>query len=203
VPEGSGPRPARANPCGTGILPVNRAPTYRYAIDGPPGQSSYHDMWMPPQEGVKLSESPVEAVHRCLEVECGIDLPSDSRELARYMHIRSCRFMGVVELPPDRHGERPVADDAVGTVLETVTLKRKAYWMATILLRDRSDIAPVADGRELVDVQWFTFDEAADVIWRTNHAEKANLLIASLEACRRDLMGGPRPQERATPVDDG
>ena len=35
------------------------------------GQSSYHEMWMPPQEGVKLKETFEEALRRCLEVECG------------------------------------------------------------------------------------------------------------------------------------
>ena len=38
-------------------------------------QSVYHGMWMPPQEGVNLKESFAEALHRCLEVECGLDLP--------------------------------------------------------------------------------------------------------------------------------
>jgi hypothetical protein len=113
------------------------------------------------------------------------------------MYVRSYRFMGVVDLPLDRRGERPVADDAVGTALESVTLRRKAYWMATVLLRDRTDINPVPDGKELVDLRWFTVADAADAFRRTNHPEKSALLLKSLEACKQDLLGGMSPQERA------
>jgi ADP-ribose pyrophosphatase YjhB (NUDIX family) len=156
-------------------------------------QSPYHGMWMPPQEGVRLSESFPEALRRCLEVECGLDLPGDPKSLARYFHVRSYRFMGVLELPPERHGERLVADDAVGTALESVTLKRKAYWMATVVVGSPSDIAPEPDGKEIVNLRWFPFRDASEVISTTNHEPKAALLVRSLEACRRDLQGGSPP----------
>ena len=159
-------------------------------------QSVYHEMWMPPQEGVNLAESFDAALHRCLEVECGIDLPPDPKQLARHMYVRSFRFLGVVPLPPDRHGERPVADDAPGTALEAVQLKRKAYWMATVLVRSQSDIVPKADGKEIMDLRWLSLSEAAVRIRATNDLEKADLLVKALDLCSRDLSGGLSPRER-------
>lgn len=160
-------------------------------------KSVYHDMWMPPQEGVKLNESFTEAMHRCLEVECGVDLPPDPKQLARHMHVRSCRFVGVLPLAPERHGERPVADNAPGTALEAVALRRKAYWMATVILRSRDDIAPVADGKEIIELDWFFLEDARRVVRQTNHPEKAGLLMQAIRMCSQDLSGGPSPQDRA------
>lgn len=156
------------------------------------GQSHYHKMWMPPQEGVRLGESFEGALYRCLEVECGLDLPETPKALARALHVRSIRRMGTLDLPQERHGERLVADDAVGTPLESVVLRRKAYWMATILVGTQHDIAHRANGKELIDLKWFTFQEAYDVIQRTNHPEKAELLVKCLNACKQDLRGAMR-----------
>ncbi len=160
------------------------------------GQSAYHDIWMPPQEGVQLSETFESALHRCLEDECGLDIRSDPKILSRLIYVRSYRYMGIINLPLDRHGERLVADDAVGTLLESVKLKRKAYWMATILLSSQSNINPKPDGNELIKLKWFTFAEAEKVIQETNHEEKAVLLMKSLDACRRDVLGGSSPKKR-------
>ena len=151
------------------------------------GQSKYHKMWMPPQEGVKLSESFKDALYRCLEIECGLDLPETQKALDRMFHVRSIRYFGTLDLPQGRHGERLVADDALGTALESIVLKRKAYWMATILITTRRDIAPRANGKELLDLKWFTFEEARDMIKAKNRPEKANLLVKCLDACERDL----------------
>jgi ADP-ribose pyrophosphatase YjhB (NUDIX family) len=159
-------------------------------------KSVYHDIWMPPQEGVKLNESFIEALHRCLEVECGIDLPPDPKQLARHIHVRSCRFVGIVPLPRERHGERPVADDAPGTALEVVTLKRKAYWMATVVLKSQADISFTADGKEISELRWFSVEDARETIRRTNHPEKAELLLRAMHMCRQDISGGSRPKER-------
>jgi 8-oxo-dGTP pyrophosphatase MutT (NUDIX family) len=172
---------------------VSRNPTPSILL----AQSVYHGMWMPPQEGVSLKESFQEALRRCLEVECGIDLPPDQKQFARHMYVRSYRFVGVVPLPLERQGERPVADDAPGTALEAVRLKRKAYWMATILLRSQDDVAPRADGKEIVDLRWFPFDVAEERIRKTNHSEKADLLLRALTLCRQDLIGGESPKKRA------
>jgi len=162
------------------------------------GKSSYHDMWMPPQEGVKLQESFEEALRRCLEVECCLELPRDPGSFERKMYVRSYRFIGLLDLQRERWGERPVADDASGTALESVQLRRKGYWMATVLLLEQSDISPRPDGKELLEVRWFAFAEAAEAIRRTNHPEKADLLLKALELCRRDVLGGMSPQQRSS-----
>lgn len=97
-----------------------------------------------------------------------------------------------VALPAERRGERPIADDIHGTWLESITLKRKAYWMATILVTNRDDVSPKPDGREMLDFKWHTLPEASQVIHETNHAEKAKLLLSLLDACDRDLRGARR-----------
>lgn len=160
-------------------------------------QSVYHGIWMPPQEGVNLRESFHDALYRCLEVECGLELAAESRQLARHMYVRSYRFVGTLPLAPERKGERPVADDAVGTALESVELTQKAYWMSTVVFSSTADIAPVADGKEILDLRWVSFPEAERLILTTNHPEKAELLSHALAMCRQDLTGGPSPQESA------
>jgi ADP-ribose pyrophosphatase YjhB (NUDIX family) len=163
------------------------------------GRSPYHGIWMPPQEGVNLKEGFDDALRRCLEVECGLELPVDSREFERTYHVRSIRFAGVVELPAERWGERPVARDAVGTPLERVSLKRKAYWMASVLIGDPDGINPVPDGKELLELRWFNLDDAHKIIQETNHAEKAALLRNCLTACADDLFGATKGLQRDMP----
>lgn len=153
------------------------------------GQSVYHEMWMPPQEGVFLSEAFEDALYRCLRVECGLDLPSNSTGFEKLFYLRSIKYLGILDLPSERWGERLVADDAGGTPLESVLLKRKAYWKASLILMNQKDIKPKADGKELIDFKWFTFDDASRVVRETNHTNKAELLICGLEDAERDLKG--------------
>ena len=68
-------------------------------------------------------------------------------------------------------------------------MKRKAYWMATILVGLEDDIAPVADGKELTELGWFTFEEAREVVKETNRGAKAKLLVECLNACEEDISG--------------
>jgi ADP-ribose pyrophosphatase YjhB (NUDIX family) len=153
------------------------------------GQSPYHSMWMPPQEGVNIKENFHNALLRCLKVECGLAVPVNTAHGSRKLHFRSVRFLGQVPLPTERRGERPIADDALGTWLESIPLRRKAYWMATVLVADRADIKPKSDGKELIDIAWYTIAEARNVISRTNHADKARLLLKLLDECEKDLVG--------------
>lgn len=155
------------------------------------GKSPYHNMWMPPQEGVHLNEKFEDALFRCLQVECGLNLPTDRIEIERVMHLRSIRYIGTIDLPPQRHNERPIASDAVGTPFETIKMNKKAYWAATIILANKNDISPKVDGRELLDIKWYSFDDAESVIQKTNHHEKAKLLVGILKACLNDLSGAP------------
>lgn len=155
------------------------------------GKSPYHSIWMPPQEGVNMKESFKDALVRCLEVECGLDLPDEDRALDRALYLRSIRYVGAVELPTERHGERLIADDALGTQLESVTMTQKAYWMATVILKSRNDIDPKADGREFLGFEWYSLEEARKIICATNHAKKAELLEECINMCARDLRGVP------------
>jgi ADP-ribose pyrophosphatase YjhB (NUDIX family) len=152
-------------------------------------QSPYHNMWMPPQEGVNLKETFHQALRRCLQVECGINMPVNPAHFAKAFQVRSIRYVGEVPLPLERRNERPIADDVHGTWLESVTLRRKAYWMATIVVSNQSDISPKADGKELLGFAWYTLPEARKVIQATNHAPKARLLLQLVDACERDLRG--------------
>lgn len=154
------------------------------------GQSPYHDMWMPPQEGVNMKETFFDALRRCLKVECGLEL--SEFESSETMHVRSIRHVGSVKLPKERHGERPVAGDVLGTPLEHIVLKKKDYWLATILVSDTSSLSPVPDGRELKGVRWFTWRDARREIAFTNHTPKTALLLKCLEMCENDLRGATK-----------
>lgn len=156
------------------------------------GKSPYHSMWMPPQEGVNIREDFDQAVLRCLKDECGISAPVSPTHAQKKQYFRSTIFLGKVPLPKERHGERPIADDSVGTWLESVPLRAKAYWMKTIIVADRTDISPKADGIELIEIAWHTIDEARHVIVQTNHAEKARLLLKLLDKCEQDMRGATR-----------
>lgn len=161
------------------------------------GQSPYHNMWMPPQEGVNMNEGFKDALDRCLRVECGLDLPTDPVARDRLLHLRSIKYLGTLELPSERQGERLVAEDAVGTPVEHVTLKCKAYWKAVLLVTSSADLNPQPDGTELVALRWFPLDEARQSIWDTNHIGKAEMLIQGLIEVKRDLMGARKRRRRA------
>ena len=170
------------------VLVLSREPEAMVLL----GKSPYHDMWMPPQEGVNLQEKFPQAVRRCLEVECGLALPPGDLDYSKLMHFRSTRYVGAIELPLERQGERPVADDVLGTPLEHVRLKRKAYWVTTAIIKSTSDISPVPDGKELRELRWFPLAEARDLISRTNHRPKGYLLLRCLDQALRDLYGTNR-----------
>jgi len=153
------------------------------------GQSPYHKMWMPPQEGVNQNESFISALRRCLRNECGLPMSEGEETLGPEFYLRSIRFVNVIPLPPERQGERLVADNVAGTPLENVILKSKAYWLATILVKDRETIVPKADGSELLAIKWFSLEEAEREIKETNHSDKAELLRKCLQDCQKDLFG--------------
>jgi ADP-ribose pyrophosphatase YjhB (NUDIX family) len=156
------------------------------------GKSPYHNMWMPPQEGVRITETFSQAIGRCLETECGLKIPQEQNELAGVLYIRSIRYVGTIELPRERQGERLVADDAVGTALEHVRLKKKAYWMATILVGNGVRLELKPDGIELTDLRWFEIGEARQRILETNHPSKADFLLRCLDSCLPDITGATK-----------
>jgi hypothetical protein len=167
---------------------ISRNPTPAILL----GQSPYYDMWMPPQEGVLLHETFPDALHRCLRDECGVAVPDDETNRRRMFYTRSFRYVGTLDLPTERFGERPVADDAIGTPLEKVKLKRKAYWLATVLVRTPSDLQVQADGIELLKLEWFAPSDARRLIEETNHPPKAALLLSCIDAALKDVQGATK-----------
>jgi hypothetical protein len=154
------------------------------------GQSPLQETWMPPQEGVGLEETFEAALFRCLSVECGVDLPAERNLLERTLYVRSIRYVGLLKLPTHRHGSRLVADDAAGTLLESIVLRRKAYWAATIVLGNQDRVSTKPDGNELVNLKWFSREEARKIITMTNRPDKAALLVRCLDECFANLHGG-------------
>lgn len=140
-----------------------------------------------------MKETFEQALRRCLEVECGLELPEDRKSFERIFHVRAVRYAGVLPLPKERWGERPVAADVFGTPLEKVQMKAKAYWMASVLLGRSDEISPKPDGKELLELRWFSLAEAREIIRATNHKEKADLLIHCLTMCEADLGGSTQP----------
>ena len=193
-------KPNRARVCGARVEVIAcilcRTPEPSILL----GQSPYHMMWMPPQEGVNIKESLQQALRRCLQVECGIAVPVSPNHLSRKLYYRSIRYLGQVTLPTERQGERPIADDVHGTWLESIKLRRKAYWMATILVSERTDISPKADGRELLGFAWYSLPDARRIVRETNHVEKAHLLLKLLDDCEQDLRGATRVLLKGTEV---
>ncbi len=164
-----------------------RNPTHSILL----AKSPFHGIWSPPQEGVNLKETPEQALHRCLRVECGINLPVNPSHKSRALHFRSIKYVGHVPLTKERIGERPIADDVYGTWMESIKLRRKAYWMATILIAEQTDISPKPDGKEVLDFAWYSIPDARQIINETNRPGKARLLSRLLDACSQDMNGAP------------
>jgi len=150
-------------------------------------ESAYENVWMPPQKGVRLAESFQEAFYRCVQDECGISVPSDPSERRRLFYLRHIQYLDVLELPRERWGERLVADDAIDTPLSHIRHTKKAYWGAIAIVRSTSDIAPKPDGREIVNVGWFEFEKARELVRTTNRAEKAAVILKGFELCQKHL----------------
>lgn len=155
-------------------------------------ESAYDSAWMPPQEGVRLKESFEEAFYRCVQDECCINVPPDPRERGRLFYFRHIEYLGILDLPRERWGERLVADDAADTPLSQIQLRKKAYWAAIAILKATSDMIPKPDGKEIVNVGWFEFHRAREVIQKTNRAEKSRIILKGLDICQKHLRGVSR-----------
>lgn len=152
-------------------------------------QVPYGNIYMPPQEGVCIRESFQDAFFRCVQDECGINVPLEPNARRRLFYLRHIEYLGVTALPRDRWGERHVADDAADTPLGHVQLKKKAYWAQIAVVKTTSDIEPKPDGREIVNAGWFEFEKARELVQSTNRPEKAALVLKGLALCERHLCG--------------
>jgi hypothetical protein len=121
-----------------------------------------------------------------------VDWLTESSDLEKVGYFRSVKYLRQIRLQPERWGERPVAPDVHGTLLEHVRLKRKAYWKAVLILDNQEQLNFKPDGKELLDLRWFRFPQARVFIKETNHPEKAQLLLDALRECEEhDLRGVP------------
>lgn len=156
-------------------------------------KSVYHNIWMPPQEGVNYQESFESAIYRCLDEECSLPIFNSDLASRKQIYIRSINYSGVLDLHKSRHGEREVASDIHGTILEGTTLKKKAYWVATILIEDKNTINPKPNKIEILELEWFNFTDAREIIEKSNHKDKGKLLVKALNKCELDITGGLPP----------
>ncbi|QDC44585.1 NUDIX domain-containing protein [Methylophilus medardicus] len=150
-------------------------------------KSIYHDRWMPPQEGVNLKDSFKDAVDRCLSQEFGLD--SKIRKELLSNNIKSIRYIATIPLIKDRRNERLVADDAIGTWMEHISMTKKAYWKCTIIIDKQDSIKPVPNMTEVLDFKWYALAEARKVIQSSNLPDKANLLLTIFDKCHNDIHG--------------
>lgn len=151
---------------------------------------SVYDEWSVPQEGVMIDETIDEAAWRGLEEEVGIriDDPGAERQLATQKDVR---YLGRAELPEERWGERPIADNVGDGVLSLVTMKAKAYWGVFLLFRSQHELVAAANDREIDAVEWCSFDTAHERVSATVREPKAELIREGLQ-----LAQGHLPQRR-------
>ncbi|HEV3440818.1 MAG TPA: hypothetical protein VG122_25920 [Gemmata sp.] len=114
-------------------------------------------------------------------------MPEKREQVERNLYVRVIRYAGMLDLPEARRGERDVTDDAIGTPLESVKLKRKAYWVGTILVetQDKHDFKP--DGIEILELRWCGIEEATEQVKASNRPEKAALLIEAIRGAAKHL----------------
>ncbi len=153
------------------------------------GESRYR-AWLLPQEGVRLKETLDDALSRCLREECRIEVPAERRQL---FYLHSIRYLDTLDLRADRIAERLVADDATGTVFESVDLRKKAYWLATLIVKNPSDFPAIADGTELTKLTWMPLSQARETLKRTNEEPKAALLTECIDRAAKVLKGRVQP----------
>lgn len=139
-----------------------------------------------------LNESVEEAAWRCLdeEVEFSVDDPGRRRNVAAF---RNKHFLQRLQLPEDRHGERPIAEDVGDGPLGLIQMKAKAYWAAILVFGSQYEVGAGANRREINAVEWCTFDEARSRIESSVRKEKAAMLHSGLELAERALPEGTPP----------
>ena len=156
------------------------------------GESRYR-VWLLPQEGVKLKETLDDALIRCLREECKIDVPAEAGQRRQLFYQHSIQYLDTLDLPADRIGERLVADNAQGTPYESVELRKKAYWLATLMVQNPSEFPAIADGTELTKLTWMPLAQARETLKKTNDAPKAALLTLCIDRAAKVLKGRVRP----------
>jgi hypothetical protein len=146
------------------------------------GRTRYGN-WIPPQEGVLLKETFESALERLLGEECGIDWTAAGSAQPR-LFLRELTYLGHQDLGV-RRGERPIADDAVGTLYAHLVLRRKVYWGAILQDTGVSALSLRPDGEEILELDWFEGHRLAQVVAAGNPAPKIAIIRNGIERARR------------------
>jgi ADP-ribose pyrophosphatase YjhB (NUDIX family) len=150
-------------------------------------RSVYDKCWMFPQEGVLLKEDLLAAADRGLREECGLELLNTDGKLKPKLHVRDLRYIGSLELPKERWGERAVAGNVGDGPMSQIVLKKKAYWAVFVLLEEPGPI-PLPNEVEVDIAKWCTLNEAAELV-RSNRPGKQALLMRILRIGMQHLVG--------------
>jgi hypothetical protein len=151
-------------------------------------KSVYDNCWMPPQEGVNLREPLVDALARGLSEECNFSINESDGTLKSDYYLRDVEYVDTLWLPPERWGERAVAGNVVDTPFSHIVLRKKAYWVAYLIVGDVRVVRTRPNLREVVDVVWMSADEAATAM-QANRDDKAALLARCLQKGMQHLLG--------------
>jgi len=150
--------------------------------------SQFGNCWMPPQEGVDLHEKLADAMVRGLREECGVEIADARGRYHRKFYIRDVRYLGTLDLPPERWEERSIAGNVGDSMFSHIKMRKKAYWSASITIPSRQAINPVPNISEVQELRWMTLDEARTAI-QSNRPEKADLLEGALRRGVQHLLG--------------
>jgi len=151
-------------------------------------KSQYQNCWMPPQEGVNLGESFSHALERGLMEECDIEIRTADGGYHRGVYLRDIKYLATLDLPPERHGSRSIAGNVEDSLFSHITMKKKAYWTATVLAPSTDLFQPVPNLNEVADARWVPLDEAWAAI-KSNRPEKTLLLEKAIYRGVQALYG--------------
>lgn len=151
-------------------------------------RSVYEERWMPPQEGVNFRESLRSALARCLMEECQIAIENEGGALKRDFYLRDIQYLGMLDLPPSRWGERAVAGNVEDSIFSQIKMKRKAYWTAALIVPSQGSVSFVPNPNELAELRWLPLETARHWM-KSNRPEKAMLLDRALDRGTQHLLG--------------
>jgi hypothetical protein len=151
-------------------------------------KSVYDDCWMPMQEGVNFREPFRYALARGMREEYDINIEEADGQLREDVYLRDIQYLGTLDLPRERWGERSVAGNVEDTVFSQITMRRKAYWTAALLVPSQASVVPRPNTNEIAAAQWMSLQDAYEAI-KSNRPEKASLLGRALDRSAQHLLG--------------
>jgi ADP-ribose pyrophosphatase YjhB (NUDIX family) len=151
-------------------------------------KSVYDGCWMPPQEGVNFRESFLSALARGLAEECSLELLDPDGRVRHDVTLRDISYLGTLKLPPERCGERSIAGNVGDSPLSQIRMTKKAYWGAFLLADGREALTVRPNRREITELCWMTFDQAAVAV-RGNRPEKRAFLLTALRRGLQHVSG--------------